>query len=198
MHPTTTTVGTTTVTATPTTTLPPTRTQEDPNPCVTLLSRPGFVGPASVDTHSVPTEDALSRLAHWSNALSTAPPSVVNAFQHALAQMAVLGLSSPTPTEPVELKQTRNEAQNNVMMMMMMNPATATATATAMTISASNVTASAATTTTTTTTTTLVTTTGASDISVEAINLSCNSALMDFEPSSVKNGTSHGSVPESV
>ncbi|CAH8843668.1 unnamed protein product [Trichobilharzia szidati] len=37
-------------------------------------------------------------LASWSSALSTASPSAVAAFQHALGQLALLGLSSPSPT----------------------------------------------------------------------------------------------------
>ncbi|CAL8095094.1 unnamed protein product [Calicophoron daubneyi] len=49
----------------------------------------------------VHNSDALSnahRLASWSKALSAASPSAVAAFQNALAQLALLGLSSPSPT----------------------------------------------------------------------------------------------------
>ncbi|CAH8497144.1 unnamed protein product [Heterobilharzia americana] len=48
--------------------------------------------------HQDNISNPYERLASWSSALSTASPNAVAAFQHALAQLALLGLSSPSST----------------------------------------------------------------------------------------------------
>ncbi|KAA0187658.1 hypothetical protein FBUS_03271 [Fasciolopsis buskii] len=85
------------------------------------LSRTGFGGLCSMDSLSGTNKQALNQLTHWSNALSTASPSAVNAFQHALAQMALLGLSSPQPNESADLiganHETSDGSRTTLMMM---------------------------------------------------------------------------------
>ncbi|TPP64664.1 hypothetical protein FGIG_05658 [Fasciola gigantica] len=76
------------------------------------LSGTGFGRLCSVDSFSGTNEQALNQLTHWSNALSNAPQSVVKAFQHAQAQMALLGLSSPQPNEFADPRSANREVAN--------------------------------------------------------------------------------------